>query len=72
MAVLAHSEYGPLLRSSFGDDVQELAIEQLQSDEESTDSEVGEVEKTTKLKVVKPSWRSDRVKKNCFWNMHIH
>lgn len=49
------------MKSLFGDDVGDLVIEQLQSDEESTDSEMGEVQKSVKLKVVRPSWRSSKV-----------
>lgn len=47
----------------YGTDVKHLAIEQLQSDEESTDSEEGEREKSDKLRVVRPTWRSAKVKK---------
>lgn len=48
------------MKQLFGDNISGLLLEQLQSDEESTDSEVGEVEKGS-LKVIVPSWRSERV-----------
>lgn len=51
------------MRDLFGDDVENLAIEQLQSDEESTDTEMGETERGA-LKVMTPSWRSQKVNKS--------
>lgn len=47
------------MKSLFGNDVVRLAIEQLQSDEESTNEE-----DSAKLKVVRPSWRSEKVRKS--------
>ncbi|KAI8088539.1 hypothetical protein BDF21DRAFT_450198 [Thamnidium elegans] len=58
--ILEHELFGPAMRGIFGDDVDELIKEQLQSDEESTDSEMGETEKTGKLRVIHPSWRSKK------------
>ncbi|GAA5798803.1 hypothetical protein HPULCUR_004209 [Helicostylum pulchrum] len=56
--VMAHSVFGSEMKTLFGNDVFNLALEQLQSDEESTDTEAGEVEKSIKLKVIRPFWRS--------------
>ena len=61
--MITHAVYGQELRQLFGDDVENLLLQQLQSDEESTDSEIGETEKSAKLKVVRPAWRSQKVKK---------
>lgn len=58
---MAHSVFGSEMKTLFGNDVFNLALEQLQSDEESTDTEAGEVEKSIKLKVIRPSWRSRKV-----------
>jgi hypothetical protein len=58
--VIAHSFFGPQIKILFGNDVSKLVLEQLQSDEESTDSEAGENEKNEKLKVIRPSWRSEK------------
>ncbi|GAA5800486.1 hypothetical protein HPULCUR_005917 [Helicostylum pulchrum] len=55
---MAHSVFGSEMKTLFGNDVFNLALEQLQSDEESTDTEAGEVEKSIKLKVIRSSWRS--------------
>ncbi|GAA5804831.1 hypothetical protein HPULCUR_010339 [Helicostylum pulchrum] len=40
--VMAHSVFGSEMKTLFGNDVFNLALEQLQSDEESTDTEAGE------------------------------
>ncbi|GAA5801024.1 hypothetical protein HPULCUR_006464 [Helicostylum pulchrum] len=58
--IIEHELFGPAMREFFGDDVSKLLREQLQSDEESTDSEMGETEKTGRLRVVRPSWRSKK------------
>lgn len=47
------------MRDTFGEDVDNLVIEQLQSDEESTDSEGAD---SAKLRVARPSWRSEMVR----------
>ena len=60
---MLHEIHGKEMERLFGANVKHLAIEQLQSDEESTDSEEGEREKSDKLRVVRPTWRSARVKK---------
>jgi hypothetical protein len=60
---MGHAHYGQAMKELFGEDVESLLIEQLQSDEESTDSEMGEVEKSAKLRIIRPSWRSRKVKK---------
>ena len=49
------------MREEFGDEVVNLVIEQLQSDEESTDSENNDAENSSKLNVIRPLWRSQRV-----------
>lgn len=55
--------FSPALREFFGEDIGKLLKEQLQSDEESTDSEMGELEKSGRLRVIRPSWRSKKVSK---------
>lgn len=68
MLVLADEDAGVVMTSLYGPDVADLLIEQLQSDEESTDSEMGKTVRDGHLSVVVPSWRSDMVKINVMVN----
>lgn len=58
---MANEEYGQKMRDIYGNDVEKLLIEQLQSDEESTDSELGWVATPGRLRVNIPSWRTFQV-----------
>lgn len=63
---MAHSLYGPAMQTLYGNDVKDLLIEQLQSDEESTD------EGSAKFSVVRPSWRSEEVRKRYFFKLALN
>lgn len=60
---MVNEEYGKKMRDTYGDDIEKLLIEQLQSDEESTDSEIGMTEKNLRLRVMVPHWRTNEVYK---------
>lgn len=59
---MANEEYGQQIKGLYGDDVGKLLIEQLQSDEESTDSELGLEARPGHLMVMNPTWRSYKVR----------
>ena len=58
---MVNEEYSKKMRDAYGDDIEKLLIEQLQSDEESTDSEIGMTEKNSRLRVMVPHWRTNEV-----------
>lgn len=58
---MAHEEYGQKMKDIYGNDVENLLIEQLQSDEESTDSEMGITERDGRLRIIIPDWRTCQV-----------
>ncbi|KAG2191429.1 hypothetical protein INT47_003939 [Mucor saturninus] len=47
------------MKDTYGDDIEKLLIEQLQSDEESTDSEIAMTEKNLRLRIMVPHWRTN-------------